>query len=287
MTPKVHPHEDADAERIPYDAAKRCVDVVLALVLIVLTLPLFVGLALAIRLTSAGPVLYRGTRVGRFGREFRQWKFRTMVVNADQLGGTKTSLLDERITPIGRRLRSSKLDELPQLFNVLCGDMSLVGPRPMVPAEVERYTPLERRSLLVRPGVTDWASVWFHDEEHELSLAPDIHEYYETHIRPDKARLRALYVRSRCFRVDISIVAQTAFVLLATRLRPTAQGRCSERPFRLWGYRPVLAHRGDFARRAPIHYVTTVGLGVARTAEPSVVDSVEHVGARDFDSSAA
>ena len=286
MSPEFHPL-DVDAERIPYDVAKRCVDVALALMLIVLTLPLFLGVAIAIRVTSAGPVLYRGTRVGRFGREFRQWKFRTMVVNADQLGGTKTSMLDERITPLGRRLRSTKLDELPQLFNVLCGDMSLVGPRPMVPAEVERYTPLERRSLLVRPGVTDWASVWFHNEEHELSLVPDMHEYYETHIRPEKARLRALYVRSRSFRVDLSIVAQTAFVLLHTRLRPAAQGRCSERPFRLWGYRPVYAHRGEFGRRAPIQYVATVPHGSARTAELSVAESVERRGVRDLDSSAA
>jgi hypothetical protein len=161
----------------------------------------------------------------------------------------------------------------------------------MVPAEVERYSSLERRSLLVRPGVTDWASVWFHNEEHELSLAPDIHEYYETHIRPEKARLRALYVRSRCLRVDVSIVAQTVFVLLATRLRPAAHGSCSERPFRLWGYRPVHAHRGDFARRTPIYYVATLPHGSGRTAELTVGvgDGAERVGVRerDFDSSAA
>ena len=281
MTDDTHAREDADAGRVPYDVVKRCVDVAFAVAVLALTLPLFLGIALAIRLTSAGPVLYRGTRVGRRGREFRQWKFRTMVVNADQLGGTKTSMLDERITPIGRRLRATKLDELPQLFNVLCGDMSIVGPRPMVPAEVERYSAVERRSLSVRPGVTDWASVWFHNEEHELALATDIHEYYETHIRPEKARLRALYVRYRSFRVDVSIIAQTAFVLLATRLR-SAKRAPHERPFRLWGYRP--AHgRGDFARRAPIHYVPTFTLTGTRV----VGEEAELVGARELDSSAA
>jgi lipopolysaccharide/colanic/teichoic acid biosynthesis glycosyltransferase len=212
-------------------------DVGLALLLVVVTLPLFVIIAASVRLSSPGPVFYRGVRVGRRGEPFRQWKFRTMVVDAERLGGTKTCTHDERITGIGRKLRATKLDELPQLINVLRGDMSLVGPRPMVPEEVERYTPFERAALTVRPGVTDWASIWFHNEERELAAAENIQQYYETHIRPEKARLRAAYVHSRCLRVDLSIVAQTAVVLLRTRL--DSGEAHSHRPIRLWGHRPT------------------------------------------------
>jgi lipopolysaccharide/colanic/teichoic acid biosynthesis glycosyltransferase len=236
-----------------YDATKRIVDVAMAILLLGITLPLFVGIAIAIKLSSPGPVFYRGVRIGRHGRIFRQWKFRTMVVNAESIGGTKTCTLDERITEIGRRLRATKLDELPQLFNVLCGHMSLVGPRPMVPAEVERYTPFERVSLNVRPGVTDWASVWFHNEEHELSQAEDLNHYYETHIRPEKARLRVAYVHARSFRVDASIVAQTVYVLLRTRLYPTPNDE-SRRPFRLWGHRPQRLEKVGGGRRAVFQY---------------------------------
>jgi lipopolysaccharide/colanic/teichoic acid biosynthesis glycosyltransferase len=256
MTPSTPRRRDPSERTFArYDAAKRVADVGLSVLLLVLSFPLFVAIAVAVKLSSPGPVFYRGVRVGRFGRPFRQWKFRTMVVNAESIGGTKTCTLDERITGIGRRLRATKLDELPQLLNVIRGDMSLVGPRPMVPAEVERYTPFERMSLNVRPGVTDWASVWFHNEEHELSQAEDLHHYYETHIRPEKARLRVAYVRSRSFRVDASIVAQTAFVLFRTRLYPASNGE-DKRPFRLWGHRPLRPDKVG-ARRAAIQYTAS------------------------------
>jgi lipopolysaccharide/colanic/teichoic acid biosynthesis glycosyltransferase len=221
-----------------YDRTKRAVDVVLAVLLFAIALPLFVLIAAAVKLGSPGPVFYRGVRVGRNGRPFRQWKFRTMVVDAEQRGGTKTCTHDERITALGRRLRSAKLDELPQLLNVLRGDMSLVGPRPMVPEEVARYTPFELAALSIRPGVTDWASIWFHNEERELAAAENLQEYYETHIRPEKARLRTAYVHARSLRVDLSIVAQTAFVLLRTRLDGAGAGH-THRPIRLWGHRPT------------------------------------------------
>jgi len=253
MTPATSRRDPLEPNFTLYDAAKRVVDLAVAALLLVLTLPLFIAIAVAIRINSPGPVFYRGVRVGRYGRSFRQWKFRTMVVNAESIGGSKTCTLDERITGIGRRLRATKLDELPQLFNVIRGDMSLVGPRPMVPAEVERYTPFERMSLTIRPGVTDWASVWFHNEEHELSLADDMHDYYETRIRPEKARLRVAYVRSRSFRVDASIVAQTAFVLLRTRLYPEAHVE-GGRPFRLWGQFVHHADRPAAGRRSHIQY---------------------------------
>ncbi len=229
-----------DAAPSRYDTAKRVIDVVLAAMLLVVSFPLGLVIAAVIKATSPGPVIYRGVRVGRHGRPFRQWKFRTMVVDAERLGGAKTSAQDERITGVGRKLRATKLDELPQLFNVLCGEMSLVGPRPMVPEEVERYTPFERAALTVRPGVTDWASIWFHNEERELAAAANLHDYYETDIRPEKARLRAAYVHSRSLRVDLSIVAQTAVVLVRTRLDSTGLLH-SDRPLRLWGHRPTRA----------------------------------------------
>ena len=230
---------DAASNRPPsYDGAKRVLDVVMGVCLVVVLSPLFVLIALAVKLGSPGPVFYQGVRVGRHGRPFRQWKFRTMVADAERRGGAKTCTHDERITTLGRRLRSVKLDELPQLINVIRGDMSLVGPRPMVPEEVERYTPFERASLTVRPGVTDWASIWFHNEERELAAAENLQQYYESHIRPEKARLRAAYVQSRSLRVDLSIVAQTAVVLLRTRL-DLAPGPDTHRPIRLWGHRPT------------------------------------------------
>jgi lipopolysaccharide/colanic/teichoic acid biosynthesis glycosyltransferase len=262
-----------------YDAAKRMLDVVLAIVLLVVSLPLFVFLAAVIKLNSPGPVFYRGVRVGRHGRLFRQWKFRTMVVDAERLGGAKTCTRDERITGIGRRLRSTKLDELPQLFNVLCGDMSLVGPRPMVPEEVERYTPFEQAALSVRPGVTDWASIWFHNEERELAAAENLNHYYETHIRPEKARLRTAYVHSRSLGVDISIVAQTAFVLLRTRLDSTEELH-SHRPIRLWGHRPtrvaMAVGLGDGVRSFALS-----GYNAAVDALPPVHDAGERVVMRE------
>ena len=244
-----------NAPRSRYDVAKRVLDVALAVLLLVLTLPVFLVLTAVIRVSSPGPVFYRGVRVGRHGRPFRQWKFRTMVVDAEQRGGTKTCTHDERITGLGRKLRATKLDELPQLINVLCGDMSLVGPRPMVPSEVERYTPFELAALSIRPGVTDWASIWFHNEERELATAENLHQYYESHIRPEKARLRAAYVHSRSLRVDVSIVAQTAYVLLRTRLR-TVEDDHAHRPIRLWGHRPtrvaMAVASGDPVRRFAI-----------------------------------
>jgi lipopolysaccharide/colanic/teichoic acid biosynthesis glycosyltransferase len=270
-----------DLDRVRYDTLKRVLDVVGAILLFILTLPLMAAIAVGIKLSSPGPIFYRGIRVGRFGRPFWQWKFRTMVVNAESIGGSKTTTLDGRITCFGRFLRSAKLDELPQLYNVIRGDMSLVGPRPMVPAEVDRYSAFERAALSVRPGVTDWASVWFHNEERELSLADDIQLYYETIIRPEKARLRVAYVHNRSMRVDLSIVAQTIYVLLRTRLQPARENH-NNRPFRLWGYRPVRSVRSEVLRRSSVAYPR------APAPEPLVAgDAGERARVANFDASSA
>src|SRR5687767_5464030 len=139
---------------------KRVFDVICALAALVVLSPVLLGLALTIRMSSPGPVFYRGVRVGLHGRPFRIFKFRSMVINADQLGGASTADGDPRITSIGRLLRKTKLDELPQLLNVLAGDMSFVGPRPEVQQYVDMYTEEEKAILTVRPGITDWASLW-------------------------------------------------------------------------------------------------------------------------------
>ena len=146
------------------DLLKRAFDLVVAAVGLIVTGPLFAVIAVIITLDSPGPVFYRGERVGRGGRTFRIFKFRTMVHNAEALGGPSTADDDPRITRVGRWLRRHKVDELPQLLNVLTGEMSIVGPRP----EVSQYAALlsaeERAILSVRPGMTDWASIWDIDE---------------------------------------------------------------------------------------------------------------------------
>lgn len=197
-----------------YDVAKRAMDVFAAAVALALSLPLWIAVALAIRADSPGPAFYRGTRVGRGGGTFRMWKFRTMAADADRRGVWSTAADDPRITRVGRFLRSTKLDELPQLINVLTGDMSIVGPRPQVPADVARYTAEERELLTVRPGMTDEASIRFRNEAEILRGHPDPDAAYDALIRPEKSRLGLAYVRSRSLRTDLRIVWNTARVIL-------------------------------------------------------------------------
>jgi len=159
-----------------------------------------------------GPVLYAGRRVGVGGREFRMYKFRSMVTNAEKIGGPDTPDDDPRLTRTGRFLRRYKLDELPQLVNVLKGDMSMVGPRPQVPQEVANYTAEEREILSVRPGITDWSSLRFHNEGEILAGHPDPSKAYNELIRPEKMRLGIEYARRATFRDDLSILAKTFLV---------------------------------------------------------------------------
>jgi lipopolysaccharide/colanic/teichoic acid biosynthesis glycosyltransferase len=176
--------------------------------------PLLLSLAGRIRMEDGGPVFYRGLRIGLHGKPFRIFKFRTMVVNADQMGGASTADDDPRITRIGKKLRKYKLDELPQLINVLLGDMSLVGPRPEVPHYVNMYTEEEKAILTVRPGITDWASLWNSDEGAFLAGSPDPEKAYMEKIRPEKIRLQLKYVRERSFWIDCKIIYQTVFAIL-------------------------------------------------------------------------
>ena len=205
------------ADAVMYEALKRTFDVVTAAVALIVLAPLLVGIALLIKIGSRGPVFYRGQRAGRNGRPFRMWKLRTMVVNADRLGGPSTSADDPRLTGVGRVLRWYKLDEMPQLISVLQGHMSFVGPRPEVLSEVEQYTEEERELLTVVPGLIDYASMKFHNEEEILRGSADPHRTYLEKVRPEKIRLGLQYVRTRSFRGDMRILLQGAMTLVFTR----------------------------------------------------------------------
>lgn len=196
---------------------KRATDIVLSGLALIAFLPLLAVIVVWISLDSPGPAFYRGVRVGRFGKRFRIFKFRTMVMNAEKLGGSSTADDDPRLTRLGKFLRRHKLDELPQLINVLKGEMSFVGPRPEVSHYVEMFTEEEQAILTVRPGITDWASLWNWDEGAVLAGSPDPEETYAQKIRPLKIGLQLEYVRKQSFWTDLRIIFQT---LMAIILRP-------------------------------------------------------------------
>jgi len=194
---------------------KRVFDVVLAAATLVSLSPLLGLLALLIWLQDFHSPIYRGRRVGWGGRPFLMVKFRSMVVQADRTGVRSTAGDDRRITPVGRFVRRFKLDELPQFWNVLKGDMSFVGPRPNVPTEVALYSAEELRLLTVQPGITDFASIVFSDEGEILRGSDDPDRDYNLLIRPWKSRLGLHYVRARSFDVDTGLLFLTALNVLS------------------------------------------------------------------------
>ena len=196
-----------------YEVSKRCIDVVLSIVAIVLLSPVFIAVASLIKLTSPGTVLYRGVRAGRNGRNFYILKFRTMVADAERMGGASTAVDDPRLTRIGRSLRRYKLDELPQFFNVLGGSMSLVGPRPQVLSYTEKYEGEERLILSMRPGITDLASLYFSDMDKTLGSG-DVDAKYAREVEPVKNVLRLRYVKEASLLLDFRILIETAFKLV-------------------------------------------------------------------------
>ncbi len=199
---------------------KRVVDCGLALFGLVVAGPIFAAVALTIKISSPGPVFYTQTRVGRNGQTFRLYKFRSMVINADKLGTSVTRSHDPRITPIGRLLRRSKLDELPQLLNVVKGEMSLVGPRPDVPEIVNTYSSELKPILSVRPGMTSLASVYLKDEDEYLALANDPDTAYVSLIVPAKLNIDMEHVTRNSVWFDLSVVFLTVWALSIGRLFP-------------------------------------------------------------------
>lgn len=193
---------------------KRLFDTVASFLGLVLVSPVLVTIAILIKNEDGGPVFYRGERVGRFGKSFRIFKFRTMVVNAEKLGGPSTADDDPRITKTGKFMRKVKLDELPQLINVFKGEMSIVGPRPEVQIYVDMFTDEEKAILSVRPGITDWASIWNPDEGAILAGSADPEKTYMEKIRPKKIRLQLKYVRERSLWNDLKIIGQTIITII-------------------------------------------------------------------------
>jgi lipopolysaccharide/colanic/teichoic acid biosynthesis glycosyltransferase len=191
---------------------KRSFDIAVSGIVVAILAPVFAAIAVAVLLDSGLPVLYSQERVGQGFRRFRIWKFRSMRRNNS--GHRITARGDSRITRVGKFLRATKLDELPQFWNVFVGDMSLVGPRPEVFEYVEMYRERYRGILTVRPGITDLATMKFRDEENVLGTASDLTEYYARHILPAKLDLAEEYLRNRSLLFDISILLRTFWVLL-------------------------------------------------------------------------
>lgn len=192
---------------------KRLLDVIVSMMGLIVASPVLALIAVAVRRDSRGPIIFRQQRVGLGGRPFDIWKFRTM--RQGTAGTAVTAEDDPRVTRIGRLLRSTKLDELPQLVNVLRGEMSLVGPRPEVPYYVDMWpAPAKERILSVRPGMTDPASIEFRRESHELAAAVDPEAHYVDVVLPRKVALYCHYVDHRSFRGDLAILARTAFSIL-------------------------------------------------------------------------
>lgn len=196
-----------------YGFFKRLTDIAVSLLAIIVFSPLMLVIALLIKLGSPGTVFYRGERAGRAGSTFSILKFRSMVVDAELKGGFSTAIDDPRLTFIGRFLRKYKLDELPQFFNVLFGEMSLVGPRPQVLYYTSRYTGEELLILTVRPGITDLASLYFVDMDAVLGTG-DVDARYQAEIEPVKNQLRIRYLRERSYMLDLRIMIETAFKLI-------------------------------------------------------------------------
>ena len=202
------------ARRRPQLAAKRAMDVVLSGAALLLLWPLFLLIALAIVIDDPGPVFYRQVRVGRGGKEFRIFKFRSMVTDADKKGLQITVGRDSRITRVGALLRKTKLDELAQLINVFLGQMSFVGPRPEVPRYVALYTPYQRQVLLVRPGITDYASIAYRNENDLLAGADDPEKMYIETIMPDKIELNMKYLREISPLADLRLILKTVIAVI-------------------------------------------------------------------------
>lgn len=198
--------------------AKRIFDITISLVLLTAFLPVMAAIVVGIMLSSPGPVFYRGIRTGWHGKTFRIFKFRTMVVDAEKCGGGTSGKNDPRVYAFGRVLRRLKLDEVPQLINILIGEMSLVGPRPELPVYTDRFTAEERAILSVRPGITDYSSIRFSSLD-EVVGATDVDRIFEEQVLPEKNRLRLQYVRQRSFWVDLKILLSTVGCIVRKALR--------------------------------------------------------------------
>jgi len=191
---------------------KHLFDIIFSFIGLLILSPIFIVISIIIKITSKGPIFYRGIRTGKNRKPFKQYKFRTMIKNAENLGGSTTALNDPRITKIGRILRKYKIDELPQLINVLKGQMSLVGPRPELKEHTDLYNDKEKKILSIKPGITDYASIEFASLDKFVG-DKNADEVYAEKIRDKKNQLRIKYVENRSFPRDIKIILQTILTI--------------------------------------------------------------------------
>jgi lipopolysaccharide/colanic/teichoic acid biosynthesis glycosyltransferase len=200
---------------LTYEIKKRFFDFVASFFGLMLLTPIFVLAALWIKIDSRGPIFFRQERVGFQGVPFRIHKFRTMILDAEKIGKQITVGADSRITAVGNFLRKYKLDELPQLIDVLVGDMSLVGPRPEVPKYIDCYSDDEKHDVLsIKPGITDNASIEFRDESELLASSKDPEATYINEVLPKKIALYRKYVKERSFFGDVVIIFKTIFLII-------------------------------------------------------------------------
>ena len=213
-TPEVKPYWEILNRKRGQLLLKRCFDFIAALILfVILAIPMLV-ISLMIKAEDLGPVLYRQERVTTYGQHFRIHKFRTMVVNADRIGTAVTIGEDPRITKVGRKLRHLRLDELPQLFDVISGDMSFVGTRPEAVKYVERYKPEYNATLLMPAGITSEASIRYKDEDKLLNAADDVDKVYIEQVLPEKMKWNLESIRRFRFLREILTMFRTVFAVL-------------------------------------------------------------------------
>jgi lipopolysaccharide/colanic/teichoic acid biosynthesis glycosyltransferase len=186
-------------------------DFIVSLIGLGFSIPIFLFIMAWVKMDSPGGIFYRGVRVGKNGKLFKIYKFRSMVIDAENVGVTSTSIMDSRITSSGHFIRKWKLDEFAQLINVLKGDMSLVGPRPEVKEFVDMFNENEKKILKLKPGISDWASIWNSDEGRILEGALDADAVYKEVIRPIKLELQLYYVQNRSFLTDMKILFYTIY----------------------------------------------------------------------------
>lgn len=210
--PEVKEYYDLLQKKKAQLVLKRVFDVVVSFLLLALLSPVFIILAIAIKLDSKGPVFYRQTRVTQYGKEFRIFKFRSMVTDADK-GSLLTVGGDSRITRVGKIIRKFKLDELSQLIDVLRGTMTFVGTRPEVPKYVAKYTPEMMATLLLPAGITSEASVYYKDENELLDAAEDVEKTYLEDVLPDKMKYNLAAIRSFSFIDDIKVMILTVIAI--------------------------------------------------------------------------
>ena len=208
---------------------KRIFDILLSIISIIILSPFFIIIGLIVGLTSRGGIFYRQIRVGKDEKCFKIIKFRTMVTNADKEGLSITVGKDRRITGAGKLLRKIRLDEMPQLFNILIGQMSFVGPRPEVPRYVELYNEEQKKVLKVRPGLTDYAAICFKNENELLAKSSDPEKEYIENIMPEKLKYNAGYIEDMSILTDLRILVLTVWAVLGGRVSIKMNGKTNEK----------------------------------------------------------